>query len=117
MSEAVQVIRYQRARMPRLRLHGSFYNVRIYSHALTTAEVMMSFCSVDSRETDCANFDYNLHEYFASAFGSNPIPMRTETSAIVVKQRDFDGDRQQFAREVVMFGRKNGTLLEEAISQ
>ena len=56
----------------------------------------------------------NLHEHFESLFSSATTGLRLydKPMDIRVLYRDFGGDKLRFAREIVAFGRKNGTVLE-----
>ena len=61
-------------------------------------------------DTDLA-FGSNLHTYFESAFTSAPVPLQKERQRVRVRPTDFQGDKRQFAREIVLFGRKSNKIL------
>jgi radical SAM superfamily enzyme YgiQ (UPF0313 family) len=64
---------------------------------------------------DRLSFGYNLHTYFESAFTSKPRPLQAYRQRVKIKPVDYHGDRQLFAREVVVIGRKSNKVLVPAI--
>lgn len=56
-------------------------------------------------------FQWNLPEYFDKLGGSSPIQLERNPQKLILKPKDFGGDRERFARETVLWGRKSGTML------
>lgn len=56
-------------------------------------------------------FRFNFPEYFETLFRSNPTRLRASPQVLTLLPRDFQGDKVRYAREVIMWGRKSGTLL------
>lgn len=56
-------------------------------------------------------FGFNLHSYFESVFTSNPVPLMQGMQVVRAQPVDFDGNKQRYAREAVLFGRKSGKIL------
>lgn len=76
---------------------------------------------IPSRCYPCAErmsyrFDYNVHEYFETAFGSNPVPLGEQINVVRVEPTDFGGDKERFAREVILWGRKSGKILNPVVN-
>ena len=57
------------------------------------------------------HFRFNIPDYFERRYGLSPIPVREEPQSLTIMPRQFDGDRLRFAREVLLWGRKSGTML------
>lgn len=56
-------------------------------------------------------FNYNLPEYFDHIFTSREIDLLPEPQFLRIDAVDFAGDLEKFARETVLWKRKNGTFL------
>jgi len=81
--EIAEVVHYQRMRMPQPTLPA---------------------------ETE-ARFRYNLPEYFHRIFGTDPIGVARDAQVLSCDPIDFKGDRWDFARRTILWGRKSGALL------
>lgn len=84
--ELSDAVRYQRARVPA---------------RFPPSEVQYTFPS-------------NMPEYFASRFTSSPVALVPGGQVLHLHPRDFGGDRERFARETILWGRKSGTMLVKA---
>ncbi|MCH7959137.1 MAG: hypothetical protein IID08_03330 [Candidatus Hydrogenedentes bacterium] len=85
-AELVEAIRYQRMRVP----------------------------SWDRTTQTEARFTYNFPEYFHMGMVGSLIPLeRTAQTLRIPAPKDFHGDRRDFAREVVLWGRKSDLILED----
>ena len=62
-----------------------------------------------------SEFEFNFPEYFDRRLSNSPVELRRDTQRLWVEQAKFDGDREQFAREVILWGRKSG-LIERSAS-
>lgn len=82
--ELIEVIDYQRARMP-------------------------SFEAPEIREQE---YTLNIPEYFDKLFGSSPVPLERKLQILSLKPKTW-ANKEQYARETVLWGRKSGTLLVE----
>jgi putative methyltransferase len=82
-TELEEVVRYQRARMP---------------------------SCVPSNMT-AYEFTRNLPEYFETAFSSTPAALAPVRQRLELHPKDFGGDKERFARETILWGRKSGTML------
>lgn len=85
-AELAEAVRYQRLRMPASRPRGMGE----------------------------ARFRFNFPEYFDRLWGSDPVSLSETPSVLTIDEEDFAGDRQRFAREVILWGRKSGLLLNAA---
>lgn len=56
-------------------------------------------------------FQSNLPEYFDRRFGLHPIPHVHIAQTMQIAPVDFAGERERFARETILWGRKSGTML------
>jgi hypothetical protein len=81
--QLADVLAYQEERMPRLGSGGEHYR----------------------------QYRYNVNEYFDAAFSSNPVPLEKRQCDVGVMRRSFTYF-DDFAREVIMYGRKNNTLVD-----
>ena len=52
---------------------------------------------------------YDFLEYFSN-FKGEAAPLRIQSKILIKAKRDFDGDIESFAREVVWYGRKGGSF-------
>ncbi|MBM3600417.1 MAG: hypothetical protein FJX35_19635 [Alphaproteobacteria bacterium] len=59
-------------------------------------------------------FSRNLPEYFATRFSSAPRPLVPVPQIVTLDAVDFAGNRERFARETILWGRKSGTMLVRA---
>lgn len=81
--EVAQIVAYQRVRLPSL---------------------------VPLPYKECL-FGFNIPEYFDKLGGSTPIALERKPQRLILRPKDFGGDRERFARETVLWGRKSGTML------
>jgi putative methyltransferase len=58
-------------------------------------------------------FQYNFPHYFETLLSDFPEPLTPQPQSIMVKQKDFQGNKQVFARELILWGRKSGTNLTD----
>lgn len=85
-SELAEVVRYQRARIP----------------------------SSNPPVKTLFDFERNWPEYFERAFSSTPAPLVPVRQRLILHPKDFGGDKQRFARETILWGRKSGAMLVQA---
>ena len=83
VEEISEVIRYQRFLMPNL-------------EPLKATEV---------------EFEFNIPEYFDRLFGTDAVTISRDRQVLSLSPKEFDGDRKNFAREVILWGRNSGTML------
>lgn len=81
--EIAEVVRYQRMRMPQPTL---------------------------PKQTEWT-YQYNLPEYFHRSFGTDPVGVSRDTQVVTCDPIDFAGDRADFAKRTILWGRKSGALL------
>jgi len=83
--ELVQVMEYQRLRIP-----------------------PQQGTSLEGKKT----FSYNLPEFFDNCFTSHHVPLKKAVQIVeLVEPRDFKGDRREYAKQIILWGRKSGTIL------
>lgn len=59
-------------------------------------------------------FTHNFPGFFAKCFTTYQIPLqRSAQELTLVKPRDFRGDRREYAKQIILWGRKSGTGLNE----
>ena len=57
-------------------------------------------------------FAYNFPEYFEYYYTPQQVPLRQTAQALaLVDVKDYHGDKKQYARETILWGRKSGTML------
>ncbi len=56
-------------------------------------------------------FTYNFPEYFEYCLYSRPKPLEYKEQTLILCPTDYKNDKQKYAREVVLWGRKSGNLL------
>ena len=81
--EILQIIQYQKMRMPRATLP----TVTRWS------------------------FEYNIPEYFEYLFSRRPVQLVKKRQDMVCQPVDYKDDKVRFGRETILWGRKSGTLL------
>jgi hypothetical protein len=59
-------------------------------------------------------FGHNFPEYFEQRYSTRPVPLLRVPQAMKADPIDFAGDRERFARETILWGRKSGTMLTRA---
>lgn len=59
-------------------------------------------------------FRFNMPDYFAARWSAHPIAVRPAHVVMDVRQTDFGGDGIEYARQVILWGRKSGLLLTDA---
>ena len=84
-SELAEAVQYQRMRIPSL-----------HPPACTERE-----------------FSFNFPEYFETRFGSNPIPLKAKPQILTIYPKDYHGDKAEYARQTILWGRKSGTMLTD----
>jgi len=63
-------------------------------------------------ETTKYHFDYNIPEYFENYFLKDRSELLKNPQTVMLKDvKDFDGDKQTFAREILVYGRKSDRML------
>jgi len=87
--ELADVIRYQKARIPAAQLPS------VVNH----------------------EFGHNFPEYFEQRYSTQPAPLLRVPQAMNSEPIDFAGDRERFARETILWGRKSGTMLTRTTFQ
>ena len=65
-------------------------------------------------ETRTETFSFTLAEYFERIQSSAPVALREAQQQVVFRARVFDGDRHEFARATILWGRKSGTIMNRA---
>jgi hypothetical protein len=58
------------------------------------------------------SFKWNLGAYFSSMFDKSVVSLEQSGDQLVINRRDFSGIKKDFAQQVVLWGRKSGTILE-----
>ena len=58
------------------------------------------------------SFKWNLGAYFSSMFDKSVVDLEQSGDRLVINRRDFSGIKKDFAQQVLLWGRKSGTLLE-----
>jgi len=81
--ELSEVIRFQKARIP--------------SHSDSFPETI--------------SFSSNFPEYFERRYGSKPVPLVPEPQTIITAPKLYHGEKESYARETILWGRKSGTIL------
>ena len=56
-------------------------------------------------------FRYNLPEYFHRCFGTDPVAVAPERQMLEIEPIDYRGERPDFAKRTILWGRKSGALL------
>ncbi|OAN56001.1 hypothetical protein A6A04_10605 [Paramagnetospirillum marisnigri] len=59
-------------------------------------------------------FAHSVPSYFETFFDDHRVDLARRPEVLVVEPRDFGGDRERFARETILWGRKSGTMLAKA---
>ena len=62
-------------------------------------------------ETRRHEFKHNIPEYFDKFFGTDQVPLMAALQSAVFTYSNHLGDKCQFARETILWGRKSGTML------
>lgn len=62
------------------------------------------------RETE-RTFRFNFPEFFEKRFGSHPVELKPLPQILKAYPKDYGLDKEQYAREVIMWARKSGTML------
>ncbi|MDP6173609.1 MAG: hypothetical protein QGF09_05530, partial [Rhodospirillales bacterium] len=91
---------------------GVAYDRAELSEAMTYQRMRMPACSPEGPESH--DFEFNFPEYFAKRWGTAPVPLTRSAQRLEVKQVDFAGDHEEFARQVILWGRKSGLMLNDA---
>ena len=102
-----------------LELLGSFltergisYNEGELTEAVNYQKVRIPSQSIPA-ETE-RQFSFNFPEYFECAFQPVPVPLQSRPQLLILRPRDFKGDKERYAREVILWGRKSGAILVES---
>ena len=70
-----------------------------------------------SNKTFTIDLDYNLHDYFLNAYIGDRLPItRGDHTLTVTAEQAFDGDLEEFATQVVWYGRKGGRFRHMNVS-
>lgn len=69
--------------------------------------------TVNLRETT-RKFEYNLPEYFEKRKNGINISIKKEPQMLKISPRDFFGNKIDYAREIILWGRKSGKILMNA---
>lgn len=57
-------------------------------------------------------FSYNLPEFFEKCFTSNQLSLQKTVQTVeLVGPRDFGGNQREYAKQIILWGRKSGTIL------
>lgn len=56
-------------------------------------------------------FSFNFPEYFEFCLHPNPVPLRSESQKLFLHAADYKNNKERYAREVILWGRKSGTML------
>lgn len=60
-------------------------------------------------------FHHNFPEFFEKIFTSEAVPLIPSYQVLeLVEPKDFHGDQKEYARQIILWGRKSGTLLTDA---
>ena len=62
-------------------------------------------------------FDYNVPEYFETLLRDDDINLRHKYQLLTVRHTNFDGDKTEFARQVIWFGRRDSRIVEHVTWQ
>ena len=58
-------------------------------------------------------FDYNVPEYFHRVLNDERIIIRHQHQSLTVEYTDFAGDKAEFARQIIWFGRRDSRIVEQ----
>lgn len=59
-------------------------------------------------------FEFNIPEYFETCFRSDAQPLiRKYQELVLVDPKDYKGDKFEYAKESILWGRKSGTMLTD----
>jgi hypothetical protein len=58
------------------------------------------------------SFKWNLGAYFSSMLDQSVVSLEQSGDQLVINRRDFSGSQKDFAQQVILWGRKSGTILE-----
>ena len=59
-------------------------------------------------------FQFNIPEYFETCFRSDAQPLRRRYQELaLVDPRDYEGNKFEYAKESILWGRKSGTMLTD----
>ncbi len=92
---------------------GIDYDADELGEAVTYQRMRMPSCTPSGPYRH--DFKFNFPEYFACRWGSQPIPLSEAHQRLEVAQIDFGDDREDFARKVIMWGRKSGLMLNDSM--
>tara|TARA_B110000116_G_scaffold262699_1_gene268282 strand:- start:44 stop:718 length:675 start_codon:yes stop_codon:yes gene_type:complete len=84
-NEIKEVVKYQKCRIPQL---------------------------LESPERE-VSFSFNFPKYFDSLLSDFPESLSYGPQTILVKQKDYQANKQVFAKEIILWGRKSGTNLTD----
>ncbi len=87
------------------------YDADELAEAVAYQRIRMSYWH--KAKTDSAEFRYNFPEYFEQGYRGRRIPLKRVAQTLSLSEaKDFNGDKVRFARETVLWGRKNDRILE-----
>lgn len=65
------------------------------------------------RKNDQVEFTYDFPDYFEKLLANDPKPLIAKKQAVKTAPKNYDGRKKDFAKEVIVWGRKNGMNLVE----
>jgi radical SAM superfamily enzyme YgiQ (UPF0313 family) len=66
------------------------------------------------KNTEYIHLNWNIHEYLQAAYMNEIIPLVKESVTYSINGKDYNGDLETYAKEVIWFGRKGGTFKHKA---
>ena len=61
-------------------------------------------------KTTASDFEFNFPEFFERRLSNSPVELRRDSQRLRVEQTNFNGAREKYAREVILWGRKSGLI-------
>jgi len=59
------------------------------------------------------SFNFNFPKYFDTLLSDFPESLNYQPQTILVKQKDYQANKQMFAKEIILWGRKSGTNITD----
>lgn len=91
---------------------GFSYDEKELAEAVAYQKMRIPMHSL-SEETQ-RKFSFNFPEYFDFCLSAVPVPLRHGSQTLVLHGTDYKNDKRRYAREVILWGRKSGTMLVDA---
>lgn len=64
------------------------------------------------------SFTFNIPEYFETCFRSDAQPLKKDSQTLRLDDpKDYQGDKFEYAKESILWGRKSGTMLTDVSYQ